>query len=319
MSPSRDRRGFTLIEVLLTLLIMTGIMVTITQVLTGARRTRDEVHNIQERQLAGPAILDQLERDLRGMFVYDRDPHDLLRIRDRVLSGFDADTIDFVTTTDGLLPWQDNPSEPFRAGDWNEVGYRLRPRPDSDEFLEIYRREGFGVDDRPFDQGRYALLSDRVKGFNIEVYEEDGPDTDPTEAWDGEEGGADSEFVGIPARIEVFLTIEMAPRLAREQLIIDRRTLTYSRIIRFPAYLRKTIDTAPIPAIPVLTPPVAYVPGGGSDAGGGGGGGGLLAPEDPNAPAGGEGGGDGGGDDNPFGGAGSSGGTDDLFGGGSSR
>ena len=64
--------GFTLVEVLLTLLIMAGIMVTITQVLTGVRKTRDEIHNIQERQLSGPAILSRLERDLRAMFVFDR-------------------------------------------------------------------------------------------------------------------------------------------------------------------------------------------------------------------------------------------------------
>jgi len=264
MTPCRTRAssGFTLVEVLLTLLIMTGIMVTITQVLTGVRKTRDEIHNLQERRLAGPAILARLERDLRAMFIYDRDRRWALRIRDRVESGLDADTIDFVTTTDGLLPWQDNPAEPFRAADWNEVGYRLRTRPDSDDFLEIYRREGFGVDDEPFDNGRYALLADRVKGFNIEVYEEDGPEVEPLEAWDGEGGSNEEEFVGLPARIEVELTIEMAPRLVREQLVIDRRTLTYRRVFRFPENLRTQLDRAPIPHIPVIEPPQALTPGG---------------------------------------------------------
>src|SRR6185503_21247483 len=53
--------GFTLIEVMLTLVIMAGIMVTITQILNAARTSRDAIHNIQEQQLAGPAILQQLE------------------------------------------------------------------------------------------------------------------------------------------------------------------------------------------------------------------------------------------------------------------
>ncbi len=253
-----DRRsGFTLVEVMVTLLIMAGIMITITSVLTSVRRTRDEIHNIQERQLAGPAILQQLERDIRGLFVYDRDRRFLLSIKDQSAAGLDADTINFVTTTDGLMPWQENVAEAFRSADWNEVGYVLRPRPGNQDFLEIYRREDFGVDDEPFVGGRYALLSDRVKGFNIEVFEEDGPDAEPLESWDGEQ---DEEFVGLPARIEIELTLEMAPRLTREQLVIDKRTLTYRRIIRFPEILRRQIDLAPVPVIPVIEPPVAAPP-----------------------------------------------------------
>ena len=67
----RARAGFTLVEVLLTLLIMSMIMVSLTQILTAARTSRDTIHNIQETQLAGPAILDLVERDLRGLVTYD--------------------------------------------------------------------------------------------------------------------------------------------------------------------------------------------------------------------------------------------------------
>src|SRR5262249_15221466 len=56
------RAGFTLVEVLLTLLIMGMIMVSMTQILTAARTSRDTIHNIQETELAGPAILDMIER-----------------------------------------------------------------------------------------------------------------------------------------------------------------------------------------------------------------------------------------------------------------
>ncbi|MFT6362574.1 MAG: prepilin-type N-terminal cleavage/methylation domain-containing protein, partial [Planctomycetota bacterium] len=63
---TNSRAGFTLVEVMITLLIMSLMLVAITQVLTGARRTRDVIFNITESQLAGPAILDLLEKDLRG-------------------------------------------------------------------------------------------------------------------------------------------------------------------------------------------------------------------------------------------------------------
>jgi hypothetical protein len=41
-------------------------MVTVTQILTAARMSRDTIHNITEQQLAGPSILQQIENDLRA-------------------------------------------------------------------------------------------------------------------------------------------------------------------------------------------------------------------------------------------------------------
>jgi len=243
--------GFTLIEVMLTLVIMAGIMVTITQILNAARTSRDAIHNIQEQQLAGPAILQQLENDLRALTVYDRDPRFALRIENRVLSGFEADSIDFVCTTDGLLPFREHAGDRFRRADVNEVGYHLRPNPTSDDFLELYRREDFGVDDKPFEGGEFAFLHDRVKAFEIRIYREDGVDAEPVESW----GDAGSEFVGLPARIEVELVLELAPRLVREQLVVTHSTVTYKRVFRFPASLAQAQELGVVPVIPRIAKP----------------------------------------------------------------
>lgn len=279
---STRRAGFTLVEVLVTLLIMTGIMITVTTILNVARTSRDTIHNIQEQQLAGPAILQRLEEDLRGLFVYDRDPRHSLRLQNRMLSGLEADTLDFVTQTDGLMPYRDNPGQPFRRADVNEVGYVLRPSPTSDEFLELYRREDPGIDDKPFQGGQYALLHDRVKSLTIRAYSEDGPDADELETW----GGENDEFVGIPARLEIELTLELAPRLVREQLVVTRSEVTYRRVIRPALALQKAQEVGLVPLVPRLTPPVANSPGnaggpgGGLTGGGGfgGGGGGAGGP-----------------------------------------
>ncbi|MAB80703.1 MAG: hypothetical protein CMJ89_15235 [Planctomycetes bacterium] len=244
--------GFTLVEVLVTVLIMSFIMLTITQILNIARNTRDTIHNIQEQQLAGPAILNLIENDLRSMLTYNIDPQMTIRIRDRNLSGFDADTIDFITTVDSLQPFRENSSEDFRRADINEVGYHLRRRPDADDFLELYRRESFGMDDEPFTGGSFGLLHDRVKGLEIEVYEEDGPDAEPVDSW----GDTGDESTGVPNRIEIELTLELAPRLVREQLIIDRRTISYKRIIRLPPSLQTIQNTGVIPIVPKIAPPV---------------------------------------------------------------
>jgi prepilin-type N-terminal cleavage/methylation domain-containing protein len=265
MSPHGKRAGFTLIEVLLTLLIVAGIMVTITQILSAARQSRDAIHNIQEQELAGPAILNQIESDLRALFAYARDPRLALRVENRVLSGFDADALDLVTTVDGVLPWRERSGQPFRRADANEVGYRLRPNADSDDFLELYRREDFGIDEEPFEGGKFALLHDRVKGFDIRVFREDGVEAEPLEAW----GGASDEFVGVPHRLEIELTLELAPRLVREQLLVARNTVTYRRVFRFPQMLLLAQEIGPVPVIPRISKPVANTPGAGGAAAGG--------------------------------------------------
>lgn len=260
---ARARAGFTLIEVMLTLVIMAGIMVTITQILNAARASRDAIHNIQEQQLAGPAILQQLENDLRALTVYARDARWALRVQNRVIAGFEADSIDFVCTTDGLLPHREHSGDAWRRADVNEVGYHLRTNPDSDDFLELYRREDFGVDDQPFDGGEFAFLHDRVKGFEIRVYEEDGVEAEPEEAW----GGEGEETVGLPARLELELTLELAPRLAREQLVVTRSTVTYKRVFRFPGGLSQAQELGVVPVIPRIqkpTTPQAQGAGGGT-------------------------------------------------------
>ncbi|MCB9916388.1 MAG: prepilin-type N-terminal cleavage/methylation domain-containing protein [Planctomycetes bacterium] len=245
-NPAPARAGFTLAEVLVAILIMGGILVSVTQILNVARLSRDNIHNIQETQLAGPAIMDMIERDIRGIVIYNRTKQDHFRVQNRVLRGVDADSLDFVTTTDNLVLHVDG--DRFLRSSVNEVGYRLRPNPDTDDFLELYRREDMGIDDKPFEGGEFTFLHDRVKNFDIQVFEEDGPDADPFEEWGGAE---DEEHVGLPARIEISLTLELQHRIEREALRPNFLTeMTYRRIIRLPEALRIAEELIPVPTIP---------------------------------------------------------------------
>ncbi len=283
------RAAFTLVEVLVVLLIVSGIMLAMTQLLEAARISRDTIHNIQETQLAGPAIMDLIERDLRALVVYDRPPDQLLRIKNRVILGHDADRIDFVTSTDSVVSTEIDRN--FLRADINEVGYMLRVNPADDEFLELYRREDFFVDEEPFDGGAYTFLHDHVKHFEIQVFEEDGRDAKPLEEW-----GVRQDQVGLPKRIEIRLTLEMAPRLTQEQVRfapIGMRTITYTRIVRFGDDLLAQVEISPSPRIPVLgSPPTPSGIGGAGGIGGMGGGiGGAGGGAGAGAGAGGAGGG----------------------------
>lgn len=247
--------GFTLVEILVVMLIISGILVTITQLLNGARTTRDQIHNIQETLLAGPAILDRIERDLRAIFPLAQERKGHLIVQDRVRGGQDGDTLSFVCANTAAMVTEEPSRRLFLRPDYTSVSYVLRPNPMLDDFLELYRREDFGIaTDDSREPGRYSLLNDRIRGFDIEVFAEDGPDVDPLDSW----GDGDPEQIGLPARIEISLQLELSPRLVQEQSAIaltDRRLLTYKRVIRFPEHLRHATTVQPVPLIPVIEPP----------------------------------------------------------------
>lgn len=258
-----SRAAFTLVEVLVVVLIISGIMLAITQVLDSARVSRDTIHNLDETQLAGPAIMDLIERDLRGLLTFDLPAASLLRVKSRVVSGLDADSLDFIATTDTLAAW--DVDRRAASNDYGEVGYRLRPNPEDKDLLEIYRRESFGVDDKPFEGGQFVFLHDRVRHFDIQVFDEDGPDADSLEEWNTRQN--ETEHVGLPARLEITLTLELQPRIQREQVVfksVDARTITYRRVIRVPQALRDALAGPPIPGIPELTAPGSAAAAGGT-------------------------------------------------------
>lgn len=253
-TPDADERSaFTIAEVLVVIVIMSGILTVITQVLSSARQTRDMVHNMHETQLAGPAILDLIEADLRGLVTYGMRPAKILRVTQTDLGGEPADRIDFVTSTNSKL-FQLGETRVLRA-DFNEVGYMLRENPNSDDFLEMYRREGFVADEEPFSEGDYTFLHDRVKAFDITVYSEVGEDADPLDEWNTESEPEDK----LPLRIEIELTIEMAPRLldpARAaQDLPSQLEVTYKRSFRIGEALLASHDIEPVARIPQVRPP----------------------------------------------------------------
>ncbi|MEZ6004408.1 MAG: hypothetical protein R3F33_09515 [Planctomycetota bacterium] len=280
---AKARAAFTVVELLIAIAIMAMMMVTILKVLTAVRLTRDRIHNTQETQLAGPVIMDLITNDLLGIQTLGRPRTEQIKVQDRVQYGLDADRLDFVTTTPSREPvWVENRILKARIC---EVGYVTRANPDDDEFLELYRREDFGVDEEPFKGGSYTFLTNRLKSFSIEVYKADGEDEDVLNDWNA--GAATGEeFEGLPASIVIRMTLENAPRLLREQIEFrtsQLMTVTYERTIRFNEALRVADEQRVFLGIPASTTTGDSGDGGegGKDnEGGGGGGGGGSRPGD---------------------------------------
>ncbi|MFQ5748229.1 MAG: type II secretion system protein J [Planctomycetota bacterium] len=254
--------GFTLIEILVSLAITALVMTSILGSLDVTQKAVDAIHNVIETEAAGPRILALLRDDLSHLAVYDAPDWEVLRGSNDSIGGADADRLDFLVSRRTTRPYRDYTR--VKEEVWAplaEVGYWLRGRPGSPDFLELYRREDWFQDEEPFDGGSFTLLYNRITNWEIRYFAQ--PEVDPSwdEEWDTR------ERQGLPYAIEIQLELEIQPRRSLESLGIlgaNRSRLEFSDILTLPETTRWVFRQRIHPVIP--TPESA----GGTPVGAGG-------------------------------------------------
>jgi prepilin-type N-terminal cleavage/methylation domain-containing protein len=208
MNPSKN--AFTLMEVLVSLFISAMIMTAIFASLESTQKAVDTIHNITLTERSGPTLVHMIREDLARLAVYDSGSYQLLKGESRVLHGADADRLDMLVQGRSTMPFMDPYLNRPLYGPINEVGYRLRERPGSSDFMQLFRREDFLVDDDPYNGGSYAMLNDRIISFNLGYYEKPAFDPKPKENWDTQENAQ------LPFCIALDLELEIQPRKSSE-------------------------------------------------------------------------------------------------------
>ncbi|MFO1078724.1 MAG: hypothetical protein U1E73_13450 [Planctomycetota bacterium] len=277
-APARDLRrptrlgegGFTLMEVLLAVGLTATIMLTVGtafHALLGARETIDELSESTE---AGPRILNLIERDLRGLYTFNVGNNAVFRGRDMDVGSFEADRMDFLTTTDAVgfvLDNQGNPKRPSLC----EVGYWFKQNPRYRDLIEMWRREDPLVDGDLVTQGSFQLVHDRIKSFKVTYFKELGNEAEEFFEWDS---SVDDK---LPRRIKIEFTIER--RRGSRNVVNDREIDDFEASEK--TYVRHFVldpgmtdilraGTAMLPVLP--GPPAAQAPTGGSGGNPAGGG-----------------------------------------------
>jgi type II secretion system protein J len=255
MKRSAWQRGFTLIEVLVTMFIVAIVMFVMFQVFAATLDTRHTVAALEEPLTAGPRILTLLERDLQALWHYNIKGNRVLLGQNRTLAGIQADRIDFLCTrpTCGVVKLED---ESGRRTTLAEVGYWLREDRSNTGLLELWRREDPLVDDEPWKGGTFQLVHDRMRSFNITYFDSLGREAEPIEEWDAEKRGA------LPRRLRVRFEVERkgTARLAAmdaEVEDLDGQLVTYERDIVLDRRVTDIVaaGVAMVPVRPV--PPVS--------------------------------------------------------------
>jgi prepilin-type N-terminal cleavage/methylation domain-containing protein len=247
-----DQRGFTLLEVLLAVGITAMVMVTVSTSFLATLQARETVASLSESTEAGPRILTLLERDLRGLWHHNVGDNRVLVGRNLDIGGWDADRIDFLTSTDSVgtvIDQYDLAQRPSIC----EVGYWLRDNRDIPGLMELWRREDPMVDEDLLTGGTFQLVHDRIKSFSIKYYETTGYEAEELLEWDS------SQDDKLPRRIEVEFELERKLRsrnVASDLELDDFEELTkvYKRHIVFDRRYTDILQPG-IAMIPVLPPP----------------------------------------------------------------
>ena len=267
----QQQRGFTLIEILLSVALTTVIMLTVAGAFHATISAREVVNSLQDSTEAGPRILALLERDLNALWHHNLKGNKVLIGRNMDIAGTDSDRIDFVSTTDMVGSVTDSFGQAKRPS-FGEVGYWLKENKEIPGLLELWRREDALVDDNLLTGGTFQLVHDRMRSFNITYFETLGHDAEAIHDWDSSRSDA------LPRRIKIEFTLE---RKVADTNAVDTHEVsdfegTNKKYVREIVFDRRYPDIlkAGIAMVPVAPPrPEAGQGGGGGPQGGGGAGG----------------------------------------------
>jgi general secretion pathway protein J len=162
--PRGNRGGFTLLEILLALSVLSVILLLLFSAFTGAARVRETLSSRSREFRQIRLVLDRVGTDLMGAFATTAREESALTLREDQISGMPAATLAF---TAFQLPDGDSGHPPAEI-----VKIRYFPRIGADGVtLELHREQA----DLPFIENKIPLrestVAEGLRGFRIELYD----------------------------------------------------------------------------------------------------------------------------------------------------
>lgn len=189
------RAGLTLVEILIAFTILSFLAVMIYSVVRATVEVHDEIEAVLNETEPPPAILNIIRQDIESAFLPDND-RTYFAGTDRSDRYGPANELDLVSSNAAVGQADGDADAKLHA--FNEVGYRLADSPAGGDFLVLYRREDFFVDEEPLRGGTLVELYDRVRTLEFTYW--DGKDWQ--KKWDSRAAQGK-----LPLGVRVVLTI----------------------------------------------------------------------------------------------------------------
>jgi prepilin-type N-terminal cleavage/methylation domain-containing protein len=197
--PGSDERGFTLVEVLVGALVL-GIFISfIYGVVISAFRVRGVIESSTSALASGTMAVDLVARDLENAVILPFKDFDAFKAEDEG----NSTRLTFVTSMDSRR--QEEVEGDLLRTDMAETGFAVRQ---GDDGLILYRRETFGIDDKPLDGGDWYKVVEGVREFRIQWYADDPSEENGDEENDALDEWNAKEEKKLPRSAKITLILE---------------------------------------------------------------------------------------------------------------
>ena len=220
-------------EVLAASMIMLWFLTMVFGLIWSLSDYKDRTERLVRSLEVGPPVLEIIATDLRQTVQHGFKDGDTFKATEESIGGADTTEVDFVTAV--MSRSRVEIDDRYQRAAVCEVGYRMRRSDRYDDLFALYRREDFGVDDKPFEDGKFYKLADRVVEFHLDFFEEDPGNPDSDEAlglpdWDAKEKKA------LPWGVRI--TLVMRPPVETNDQgdpIEDVEDVEFVRFVNLPA------------------------------------------------------------------------------------
>lgn len=212
MSARRPRRrGFTLIEVIISIAILAAITSLLFGAFSALKRSKDGLSRVQDRQREARLAMARITRELQSAYLSAHVPlNQALQIQKTIFKGergTPADRLDFTAFANRRL------DKNSHVSDQCELSYFGMPNPDGSGTTDLVRRIDTELDLDPTRGGKIEVLATDIDLFDLQYL--DAQTAQWQESWDTTQTTGQPDR--LPLQVRVILVLNGGARSAAER------------------------------------------------------------------------------------------------------
>ncbi len=207
----RSRRGFTLIEVLISIAILAAITSLLFGAFAAMKRSKDGLTRVQDRQREGRLAMARITRELQSAYLSAHIPlNQALMVQKTIFKserGTPADRLDFTAFANRRL------DKNSHVSDQCELSYFGSPNPDGSGTTDLVRRIDTEIDLEPTRGGKVEVLATDIDLFDLQYL--DAQTGQWQESWDTTQTTGQPDR--LPLQVRIILVLNGGARSASER------------------------------------------------------------------------------------------------------
>jgi len=201
MTRRASLRGFTLVELIVAVAILSGVCLLIFGAFAGMKASKDGLQRLADRYREGRLAMARISRDVQSAYVSNHAPFDpslqVVKTAFKASPGNPAYRLDFNSFCHRRLERDSHES------DQAEISYFGSPDPDHSGVTDLARRESGKLDAEPTKGGKVEVLATDISRFELKFL--DATTGMWTEEWDTTE--ATGQLNRLPVMMKIVLVL----------------------------------------------------------------------------------------------------------------